>query len=159
MNIGGEGKNVANDLEEEHFVQFDKKLLKGMGAQKTYKAVERATKAACGLRKIQENFDNKTGVHPPSTTHSYLNANKDQTDMISIVHGLKPFEEVPGRCHTTFPHLPRSPYDCIDIRILEDWFKASKQSLSQDPDAPWGDSSSEDSETDGNTETDEDTDT
>ena len=23
--IGGEGNNVANDLEEEHFVQFDKK--------------------------------------------------------------------------------------------------------------------------------------
>ena len=29
--IGGEGNNVANDLEKEHFVQFDKKLLKGMG--------------------------------------------------------------------------------------------------------------------------------
>lgn len=47
--IGGEGNNVAIDLEEEHFVQFDKKPLKGMGAQKTFKAVERATRAACGV--------------------------------------------------------------------------------------------------------------
>lgn len=137
LNIGGEGKNVANDLEEEHFVQFDKKLLKGMGAQKTITAVERATKAASGLRKIQENFDEKTGVHPPSTTHSYQNAEKDQNDMISIVCGLKPFQAVPGRCHSCFPHLPRSPFDCVDIRILEQWLKTSKQKLCRDPDTPW----------------------
>jgi len=42
-----------------------------MGAQKTFKAVERATRAACGLKKIAENFDDKTGLHPPSTAHSY----------------------------------------------------------------------------------------
>ena len=68
-----------------------------MGAQKTFKAVERATRAACGLKKIAENFDDKTGVHPPSTAHSYQNAEKDQKDMISIVCGLKPFQEIPGR--------------------------------------------------------------
>lgn len=150
LNLGGEGHNVANDLEEEHFVQFDKKLLKGMGAQKTFKAVERATKAASGLRKIAENFDEKTGVHPPSTAHSYLSAEKDQTEMISTVCGLKPFQEVPGRCHSSFPHLPRSPFDLVDIRILEQWLKTSKQKLSRDPDTPWGDeeSSSEDTESD-----------
>ena len=76
-----------------------KKLLKGLGAQKTFKAVERATRTACGLKKIAENFDDKTGVHPPSTAHdhSYQNAEKDQKDMISIVGGLKPFQEIPGR--------------------------------------------------------------
>ena len=63
---------------------LDKKLLKGMGAQKTFKAVERATRA--------ENFDDKTGVHPPSTAYSYQNAEKDQKDMISIVCDLKPFQ-------------------------------------------------------------------
>lgn len=136
---GGEGNNVANDLEEEHFVQFDKKLLKGMGAQKSFKAVERATRAACGLKKIAENFDYKTGVHPPSTAHSYQNAEKDQNDMISIVCGLKPFQEIPGRNHSSFPHLPRSPFDCVDIRILEQWLKSSKQKLARDPDTPWGD--------------------
>ena len=68
-----------------------------MGAQQTFKAVERATRAACGLKKIAENFDDKTGIHPPSTAHSYQNAEKDQKDMISIVCGLKPFQEIPGR--------------------------------------------------------------
>ena len=134
---------MAGDLEEEHFVQFDKKLIKRMGAQKTIQAVNRATTAACGLRKIEENYDEETGVPPPSTTHSYLTAEKDQTDIISIVCGLKPFNEIPGRHHNTFPHLPKSPFDLVDIRILEEWMKTSKQKLARDPDTPW-DASDED---------------
>ena len=59
LSKGGEGNNVTNDLEEEHFVQFDKKLLKQMVVQKTLKAVERSTSASTGLRKIIENFDEK----------------------------------------------------------------------------------------------------
>ena len=150
LSKGGEGNNVANDLEEEHFVQFDKKLLKRMVVQKTLKAVERSTSASTGLRKIIENFDEKTGVHPPSTAHTYQNAEKDQKEMIALVCGLKPFQEVPGRCHSSFPHMPRSPFDLVDIRILEQWLTTSKQKLSTVPDTPWDneESGSEDTETD-----------
>ena len=150
LSKGGEGNNVANDLEEEHFVQFDKKLLKRMVAQKTLKAVERSTSASTGLRKIIENFDEKTGVHPPSTAHTYQNAEKDQKEMIALVCGLKPFQEVPGRCHSSFPHMPRNPFDLDDIRIPEQWLTTSKQKLSKDPDTPWDneESGSEDTETD-----------
>ena len=108
-----------------------------MGAQKTFKAVDRATRAACGLKKIVEKFDDNTGVHPPSTAHSYQNAEKGQNDMISIVCGLKPFQEIPGRNHSSFPHLPKSPFDCVDIRILERCLKSRKQKLAKDPDTPW----------------------
>lgn len=150
LSKGGEGNNVANDLEEEHFVQFDKKLLKRMVVQKTLKAVERSTSASTGLRKIIENFDEKTGVHPPSTAHTYQNAEKDQKEMIALVCGLKPFQEVPGRCHSSFPHMPRNPFDLDDIRILEQWLTTSKQKLSKDPDTSWDneESGSEDTETD-----------
>lgn len=150
LSKGGEGNNVANDLEEEHFVQFDKKLLKRMVVQKTLKAVERSTSASTGLRKIIENFDEKTGVHPPSTAHTYQNAEKDQKEMIALVCGLKPFQEVPGRCHSSFPHMPRNPFDLDDIRIPEQWLTTSKQKLSKDPDTSWDneESGSEDTETD-----------
>lgn len=150
LSKGGEGNNVANDLEEEHFVQFDKKLLKQMVVQKTLKAVERSTSASTGLRKIIENFDEKTGVHPPSTAHTYQNGEKDQKEMIALVCGLKPFQEVPGRCHSSFPHMPRNPFDLDDIRILEQWLTTSKQKLSKDPDTSWDneESGSEDTETD-----------
>ena len=109
-----------------------------MGAQKTKQAVQRSTTAACGLRNVEEHFDKETVVQPPSTAHSYLSADKDQMDMISTVCGLKPFQEIPGRCHPTFPNLPRSPFDLVDIRTLEQWMKTSKQKLSRDQDTPIG---------------------
>ena len=116
-----------------------------MGAQKTIQAVNRATTAACGLRNIEENFDEVTGVHPQSTAHTYQSAEKDQNDMISIVCGLKPFQHIPGRHHSSFPNLPRSPLDLVDIRILEEWMKSSKQKLARDPDMPWDTSDDEES--------------
>jgi len=69
-----------------------------MGAQKTIKAISRSTLAACGLRYIEENFDKETGVQPPSTAHTYLSAEKDQNEMISIVCGLKPFQHICQIC-------------------------------------------------------------
>ena len=67
-----------------------------------------------------------------------------------VVCGLKPFQDVPGRCYSSFPHMQRSPFDRDDISILEQWLKTSKQTLSKDPNTPWdnGESGSEDTETD-----------
>ena len=39
----GAGKNVANDLKQEHLVKGQKAVLKGQVANKTLKAVERET--------------------------------------------------------------------------------------------------------------------
>ena len=46
--------------------------------------------------------------------------------------------------------MARSPFDRVDIRILEQWLTTSKQKLSKDPDTPWDneESGSEDTETD-----------
>ena len=89
-------------------------------------------------KRIAENFDDKTGVHPPSMAHCYQNAEKDE-NMISMVCGLKPFQEISGRNLSSFPHLSRSPFDCVEIRIIERWLKSSKRKLARDSDTPWGD--------------------
>lgn len=115
-----------------------------MGVQKTIQAVSRVTTAASGLRKIEENFDKESGMTLPSTEHSYVSAEKDLNDMISIECGLKPFQEIPGQHHVTLPRLPRSPFDLVDIRILQEWMKTSKEQLVRDSDTPW-DESGEDS--------------
>ena len=46
--------------------------------------------------------------------------------------------------------MPRSPFDRVDIRILEQWLTTSKQKLSKDRNTPWdnGESGAEDTETD-----------
>ena len=83
--------------------QITSKKITSSRAQKTFKAVERATRTACGLNKIAENFDDKTGVHLPSTEHSYRNAEKDQNDMI---HDM---------IHSSFPHLPKAPSTVLTL--------------------------------------------
>lgn len=52
---GGDGKNVANDLKQEHFVKGHKTVLKDLVANKTLTAVERATKTSCGLKGVSDN--------------------------------------------------------------------------------------------------------
>ena len=48
---GGLGKNCANDLAMEMMIKNHKVILKGMCGNKTFKAVERSTKASHGLKK------------------------------------------------------------------------------------------------------------
>ncbi|KAK3755179.1 hypothetical protein QZH41_010699 [Actinostola sp. cb2023] len=142
---GGKGKNCANDLKQEHLVKFTKKLVRGMGAQKTEQAINRATSAAGGLQYITENFDDVTGVHPGSTADTYKNAEEDINDMVNIINNIKVFQEVPGRTHPSFPNLPKSVLDTLNIVKMEKWMKRCKTKLAKNPDVPW-DATSDDDE-------------
>ena len=84
---GGEGKNVANDLKQEHFV----KGLKDLVANKTLTAVERATKASCGLKGVSDNFDRQCQIAPEYTLHTSLSKQDDEREMIELVHSQRPF--------------------------------------------------------------------
>lgn len=119
----GMGRNCANDLKQEHLVKFTKKLVKGMGAQKTEKAINRASRAAGGLQYIVENFDEVTGIQPESTAHTYKNAESDIIDMIKIINKEKVFQAIPGRAHPTFAKIPKSLLDTLDIAKMEKWMK------------------------------------
>ena len=98
---GGKGGNSPNDLKQQHLVKFTKKLIRGMGAQKNEKAVNRTTSAACGLHQIIEQFDKVSNVLPESTAHTYRNAESDIRDMIQIIQDLQVFDKKPGRASVT----------------------------------------------------------
>lgn len=147
---GGKGKNCANDLKQEHLVKFTKKLVRGMGAQKTEQAIKRATSAAGGLQYITENFDNVTGIHPESTAHTYKNAEADIIDMIGIINKQTIFQQTPGRAHPSFPDLPKSVLDTLNIVRMEQWMKRWKSKLAKNPDIPWDNNFDSDEENDDN---------
>lgn len=128
---GGKGGNCPNDLKQEHLVKFTKKLIRGMGAQKTEKAMNR------GLKQVIEQFDKVSNVLPESTAHTHRNAESDIRDMIRIIHDLHVFDKKPGKAHPTFPSLPRSAFENIDMIKLENWMKCTKQKLAKDPDVVW----------------------
>ena len=100
-----------------------------MGAQKTEKAVNRATSAACGLQQIIEQFDKVSNVLPESTAHTYQNAESDIRDMIQILQDLQVFDKKPGRAHPSFSSLPHSAFENIDITKLGKWMKVTKKKL------------------------------
>ena len=84
---GGEGKNVANDLKQEHFVKAHKTVLKDLVANKTLKAVERATKCSYAMKIISDNVDKQFHIAPDYTLHTSLSKKEDEKEMIELVHG------------------------------------------------------------------------
>ena len=68
---GGAHKNIEIDLFQENRNCEMKKLIRAMGANKTDKAITRASKASGGVTKIVEAFEHQVNIHPKSTTHSH----------------------------------------------------------------------------------------
>ena len=77
---GGNGNNIEANLLQQNINRDIKKSTKGMGANKTVKAIERLSRAIGRLREIILNFDNKTGKkqnhHRTATNHQRMMSNK-----------------------------------------------------------------------------------
>ena len=87
VNLGkGQGKNVEIDLLQENMNRDPKKPLKNMGANKTDRAIERASKAVGRGRKIIENFDMQMSITPKSTQQCQQSS---LTDEIKILKDFK----------------------------------------------------------------------
>ena len=126
---GGDGKNVANDLKQEHFVKGHKTVLKDLVANKTLKAVERGTKSSCGLKSISDNVDKQCNIAPDYTLHTSLSKQEDEREMIDLVHSLRPFVFKAGRKHNSFPTITNSPLDQLDAVKLDAWLTKHKKKL------------------------------
>ena len=64
---GGKGNNVESDLHQEHAVRNQKILIKQLGANKSYKAIERVCGAAEAIAAINTNIDTSLGAKPKSS--------------------------------------------------------------------------------------------
>ena len=75
---GGPGNNIEIDLFQENRNCEMKKLITAMGANKTEKAIGRASKASGGVAKISEAFEKQVKMHQKSTAHSHKSAADDE---------------------------------------------------------------------------------
>ena len=66
----GEEKNIANAATQEICNDASKDVLKGMGTNKTTKAILRASLSGAGVHEIKWSFDKATSIHRVSQTHS-----------------------------------------------------------------------------------------
>ena len=126
---GGEGKNVANDLKQEHFVKGHKTVLKDLVADKALKAVEQGTGASCGLKAISDNVNRERHIAHVYTLHTSLSTQEDEKEMIKLVHGQRPFAFTESRKHKSFPTISKSSLDQSDVGKLDSWLTRHKRKL------------------------------
>ena len=126
---GGSGNNIEADLLQENINRDLKNYIKGMGANKTNKAIERLSKAIGGLREIIQNFDNKTGNKAKPSLHSHKSSKNDEQQIINVLINLKPFSSIEGRKHDTFLDASSNTLATLDMNAFHEWLKWHKKNL------------------------------
>ena len=88
---GGAGKNIEIDLFQENQNCEVKKLIKAMGANKTKKAIGRASQASGGVTKVVEAFESQVRMARKSSTHTHKSATTDEVLILHDLRSLRPF--------------------------------------------------------------------
>ena len=142
----GKGKNLEIDLMQENRNRDLKKLIKSMGANKTDKSIERASKAVGGVRKVMQNFDAQVAIHAKSTAHGHKSSSSDELKVLKDLHNLQPFTHKNDRKHTSFESVSSDPlYDLEEVKFNE-WLKRHKKNLLYNVPTVDGDLESDESE-------------
>lgn len=101
VNVHGlPGKNIPNDLHMEHLNRVIKTSLKGLGANKTEKAITTVGEVLGVVGPILDTFDAENNVSHVAGTHRVANINKDMTILLKELKTV--FSKTPGRQHMSF---------------------------------------------------------
>ena len=128
-NLRGGPHNLEIDLLQENLNREVKKGIKGMGANKTPKAIERLSRAAGGTMKIVEAVDSALGIKVKSSEHSHKTSIKDENIIISDLVGLKPFDYIESREHDGFPDASSDTLHTLDYTAFYEWLNRHKKNL------------------------------
>ena len=93
---GGRNKNIEIDILQENRNKDIKGLIHLMGSNKTEKAIERASRAAGGVRKIVDVFEDQASIKTKSSTHSHKSSTEDENKILADLPKVKPFSQTPG---------------------------------------------------------------
>ena len=102
INVHGvPGKNIAADLHMEHLNRVCKEAIKGLGANKTPKAISRIGNAMGPMYSILDNFDRSVLKATAQGRHKVPNADKDVHKVICQLQEV--LKEHKTRYHSCFP--------------------------------------------------------
>jgi L1 cell adhesion molecule like protein len=124
---GGRGKNISCDLHMEHLNRALKTSILGLGANISDKSVTRSANCLRTVLEVSENFDIVNDIHPQSSKHSIVSAEKDiKTIVQELTFKSKVFAEKPGRSHCSFRNCRKNRFGTIDWDKLTKWFDTKK---------------------------------
>ena len=126
---GGSGKNIEIDLFQENRNCEMKKLIGSMGANKTKKAIERASKASGGVTKIVEAYEQQVNIQPKSTMHSHKSSTNDETVISTDLRSVRPFQKQDGRAFESFVNISANPTSSFDQVKFNTWIERHKKNI------------------------------
>lgn len=133
---GGASKNIEVDLLQEIRNRAIKKSIYTMGANKSDKAIEKASQASGGQQKIMENFDAQVKREKHSSCHSPRSAAADESKVMQDLHVVKPFNTEFHRMFDSFPDIQADPLSTLDGTEFDTWLARHHKNLLLD--APLG---------------------
>ena len=128
---GGVGRNIEADLAQEIANKLTKAIVKRMGANKAIPSISKVCKAIGGIKEIVENFDETLNLHQTNSKHKTRSSLEDEKGMIQDLLGKDVFTCTPGRHHTSFQDIRRSPLRHMNIVHFHDWLEKQRGYLSQ----------------------------
>ena len=126
---GGVGHNIEIDLLGDNRNCEMKKSIRSMGANKTEKAIERASKASGGVSEIVEAFEEQVSIHPKSGSHTHKSSADDEKLISRDLRGLRPFKEEEGRSFETFAGISHDPTHSLDKVKFKEWIDRHKKNI------------------------------
>ena len=117
------GHNIECDLHMEHLNRICKNSIKGMGANKTEKAIQRAAKAIGKSSAVVDNFARTTKHPSTSQKHSSADVTKDRDLILKELTSNNVFGKISGREHASFPNLSNTVMMGVGEKKLTDWIK------------------------------------
>ena len=126
---GGAGHNIEIDLFQENMNRDMKQLIRSMGANKSEKAISRASKASGGVRKIVESFNEQVNIHRKSSAHSHKSSLEDERVILEDLRALRPFQQVEGRSFDSFNDISHDPIHTLDKSKFQKWIARHKKNM------------------------------
>ena len=127
---GGKNKNIEIDLLQENRNRDLKGLIASMGASKTEKAIQRASKAAGGVRKITNTFEEQVSIKRKWSSHSHKSSMEDEEIISRDLSTIEPFKKIPGRSYGSFSGIESNPLHGLDEDKFCAWLKKHQRNIS-----------------------------
>lgn len=126
---GGQEKNIEIDLFQENRNNDMKTLIKSMGANKSDKAISRASKASGGVKRIVESFEKQVHLHRRSSLHSHKSSTHDEVMIQADLRNLRPFKQEDGRTFESFANISHDPIASLDKQKFQAWIEKHKKNI------------------------------
>ena len=114
------GNNIPMDLHMEHLNRIAKEAMKGLGANKTPRAIERIGKALGTIAPILDIFDKECGVSSVFGLHAKPTIDKDVKIAVEVLQKSQVFKKVANRKHSSF-HKVHAILNLKERGRFEEW--------------------------------------